>query len=82
MIKVQLSKIKFELDSLDVIQQPNYQESLQETYVGRIYELDLNVNSNSITDELIEKTTEELQDLIENESGLCLDEIDFEYIFP
>ena len=41
MPQVQITEIEFDLDTLDIIQQPNMKESLQEEYVGQIYDLDM-----------------------------------------
>lgn len=58
-MKVQITSIVFDLDSDDVISQPHLQESLQEEYVGLIFDLDVPNDSDDevIEDELVEEVT-------------------------
>ena len=76
MPQVQITEIDFDLDSLDNIQQPNIRESLQEEYVGQIYDLDMScydeVNDESVCDCLVQE--------INSQSGLFVSLIDFRYV--
>lgn len=75
-MQVQVVEIEFDLDQLDVMQQPNLQESLQEEYVGLIYDLDMSnhetVDDESISDELVEEIT--------SQSGWCIRFINYRHI--
>lgn len=73
-MQVQVTKIQFDLDSLDIIQQPNYQEKLQEEYVGQIFDLDL---PNDSDDEII---ITELMEEILTMSGETISDLDYRYI--
>jgi hypothetical protein len=76
MPQVQITEIEFDLDTLDIIQQPNMKESLQEEYVGQIYDLDMcgydEVNDESVCDCLVQE--------IVSQSGVCINLIDFRYV--
>lgn len=76
MPQVQITEIEFDLDALDSIQQPNMKESLQEEYVGQIYDLDMccydEVNDETVCDCLVQE--------IANQSGLYINLINFDYI--
>ena len=77
MPQVQITEIEFDLDTLDSIQQPNMKESLQEEYVGQIYDLDMccydEVNDETVCDCLVQE--------IANQSGLYINLINFDYVF-
>lgn len=77
-MKVQITKIKFDLDSTDIEQQPNLQESLQEEYVGLIYDLDMSHYGTGGWDD--EDVGDELVEEITSQSGWCIRSIDFHYI--
>jgi len=64
-MQFQITKIHFDLDSNDLIQQPNLQESLQEEYVGQIWEAD-------DEDDLVEELT--------CATGWCIKSIDYRHI--
>ena len=76
MPQVQITEIEFDLDTLDIIQQPNMKESLQEEYVGQIYDLDMccydEVNDETVCDCLVQEIT--------NQSGLYINLINFDYV--
>jgi hypothetical protein len=76
MPQVQITEIEFDLDTLDSIQQPNMKESLQEEYVGQIYDLDMccydEVNDETVCDCLVQE--------IANQSGLYINLINFDYV--
>ena len=76
MPQVQITEIEFDLDPLDSIQQPNMKESLQEEYVGQIYDLDMccydEVNDETVCDCLVQE--------IANQSGLYINLINFDYV--
>jgi len=65
-MQFQITKIDFDLDSDDLIEQPNLQESLQEEYVGQIWEADGE-------DDLVEEIT--------CATGWCIKSIDYRHIF-
>jgi hypothetical protein len=65
-MQFQITKIDFDLDSDDLIEQPNLQESLQEEYVGQIWEAD-------DEDDLVEEIT--------CATGWCIKSIDYRHIF-
>lgn len=73
-MQVQVTKIQFDLHPLDIIQQPNYQEKLQEEYVGQIFDLDL---PNDSDDEII---ITELMEEILTMSGETIFDLDYRYI--
>lgn len=58
-MKVQITKIEFDLHPLDIAQQPNYQEKLQEEYVGQIFDLDVpnDADDETIITELMDEIT-------------------------
>ena len=64
-MQFQITKIHFDLDSDDLIQQPNLQESLQEEYVGQIWEAD-------DEDDLVEELT--------CATGWCIKSIDYRHV--
>ena len=76
MPQVQITEIEFDLDTLDSIQQPNMKESLQEEYVGQIYDLDMccydEVNDESVCDCLVQEIT--------CATGWCIKSIDYRHI--
>jgi hypothetical protein len=75
-MQVQLTEIEFDLDSDDIEQQPNLQESLQEEFVGLIYDLDMSdydeINDQTVGDELVEEIT--------CQSGWCIRSLNFRYV--
>lgn len=73
-MKVQVTKIEFDLHPLDIAQQPNYQESLQEEYIGQIFDLDI---PNDADDETI---ITELMEEITCASGETISFLDYRYI--
>lgn len=75
-MQVQVTKIEFDLDDVDVLQQPNLQEQLQEEYVGLIYDLDVDEYS-SLDDETIGN---ELVETITSQSGWCINSIDYRFV--
>lgn len=75
-MQVQVTKIEFDLDDIDVLQQPNLQEQLQEEYVGLIYDLDVDEYS-SLDDETI---GDELVEAITSQSGWCINSIDYRIV--
>ncbi len=64
-MQFQITKIHFDLDSDDLIEQPNFQESLQEEYVGQIWEAD-------DEDDLVEELT--------CATGWCIKSIDYRHV--
>ena len=73
-MQVQVTKIQFDLHPLDIIQQPNYQEKLQEEYVGQIFDLDLPNDSDD------ETVITELMEEILTMSGETISDLDYRYI--
>jgi hypothetical protein len=75
MPQVQITEIEFDLDTLDSIQQSNMKESLQEEYVGQIYDLDMccyeEVNDETVCDCLVQEIAK---------SGLYINLINFDYV--
>ena len=64
-MQFQITAIEFDLDYQDLISQPNLQESLQEQYVGDIWEAD-------DEDDLVEEITAS--------SGWCIKSIDYRHV--
>ena len=64
-MQFQITKIYFDLDSDDLTAQPNLQESLQEEYVGQIWEA-------YDEDDLVEELT--------CATGWCIKSIDYRHI--
>jgi hypothetical protein len=72
-MKVQVTSIQFDLDEIDVLQNPNLSEQLQEEYVGLIYDLeDFDADDDEVGDELIEEITAQ--------SGWLINSLNFRYI--
>ena len=65
-MQFQITKIDFDLDSDDLIEQSNLQESLQEEYVGQIWEA-------YDEDDLVEELT--------CATGWCIKSIEYRHIF-
>jgi hypothetical protein len=58
-LQLQVTDIFFDLDSDDLLQQPNLQEHLQEEYVGYIVEIEVpdDADDEDIGNELVEELT-------------------------
>lgn len=77
--KVQITEINFDLtlddeDAWELDDPELLQKQLQEGYVGRIFELDVEDDAEDY------EVTEELLDEVSNASGWCINSIDFRYI--
>lgn len=77
--KVQITEIDFDLtlddeDAWELDDPELLQKQLQEGYVGRIFELDVEDDAEDY------EVTEELLDEVSNASGWCINSIDFRYI--
>lgn len=76
---VQVTKVIFELDSRDIISQPNLQESLQEEYVGQIFDLDMSSYDDGEFDD--EDVADELLEELSCSSGWLIRSLDYRYVF-
>lgn len=75
---VQVTEVIFDLDSRDVMSQPNLQESLQEEYVGQIFDLDM---SSYGTDEFDDDdVADELLEELSASSGWCIRSLNYRYV--
>lgn len=77
-MKVQVTRIEFDLHPLDIAQQPNYQEKLQEEYIGQIFDVDLSHYGTGGWDD--EDVITELMDEITYASGETISFLDYRYI--
>jgi hypothetical protein len=77
-MKVQITKIKFDLDSTDIEQQPNLQESLQEEYVGKVLNLDMSHYGTGGWDD--EDVEEQLTEEITCHTGLLINYVNYNYL--
>jgi hypothetical protein len=67
-LQLQVTDISFDLDSLDLLQQPNLQEHLQEEYVGYIVEIEVpdDADDEDIGNELFKELTAQSGTLIDS----------------
>lgn len=74
MMKVQITEIDFEIDSIDEIQNPQMRESLQEEYVGKVFDLDIPDarDDENVGDKLVE--------VVADDSGLLINYVNYNYV--
>lgn len=73
-LQLQVTDVSFDLDSDDLLQQPNLQEHLQEEYVGYILEIEVSddADDEDIGNELVEELTAQ--------SGWLIDSLSYRHI--
>lgn len=78
MALVQVTEVIFDLDSRDVMSQPNLQESLQEEYVGQIFDLDMSSYGKDEFDD--DDVADELLEELSASSGWCIRSLNYRYV--
>lgn len=75
-MQVQVTKVKFDIDEYDPTD--HLQESLQEEYVGKVFDLDMSHYGTGGWDD--EDIAEQLVEEVTCQSGWCVSSLDYRYV--